>query len=156
MFPNASRFPVTKGLFYIAEGSRNAAVPRSGSTSHFLITLIQMKVKIFLSCPSLISWSASTLFATKIGENGLSSLLAETWRFSMSQFEWGFEDEEQWKRKIQKIAARTDVQKTPKLSLSISFTLFDFAGYLFSKAEVSAHFCTFLPKLKRESRKAWS
>lgn len=31
MFPNASLFPVTKWLFCIAEGSRNAAVPSSGS-----------------------------------------------------------------------------------------------------------------------------
>lgn len=57
--------------------------------------------------------------------------------------------------RCKKIAARRDVQKKPQI-VTLSSTLFDFAGYPFSKAEVSVHFCTFLPKQKRESRKVRS
>lgn len=39
-------FPVTKWLFCIARGSRNAVDPSLGSTSHLLITLLQVKVKM--------------------------------------------------------------------------------------------------------------
>lgn len=54
MFPRASPFPATEWLFCIAGGSRNAAELSPGWTSHLLITLLQVKVKMSSSHQRLI------------------------------------------------------------------------------------------------------